>query len=240
MSAGNNQIHLCIMFIRSFLFFTLLDGKNQLLLALLKCTGKGFWFGVLVENFAMLTDVLKCVVWPARVHACLCLNRSLLLQRSQYIIQLVVCLQIWFNRTIDDIMPSLVLLMLGSFFLLPFCSVLLMLLYHQACCKCHQIPYPFALSSSSSPCVSLILSWPPLFLDAVETCSKKRDTVAQFMMRLWACHSFQADYPDKEFGFCPVYNFRMCISSLTSSLFPQCTYISSFSVNKSQTYISKS
>lgn len=39
-----NQIYLVIMLICAFLFFTVLDGKNQLLLALLKCTGKGYHF----------------------------------------------------------------------------------------------------------------------------------------------------------------------------------------------------
>lgn len=39
-----NHIYLGIMLTTAFLFFTLLDGKNQLLLALLKCTGKRFSF----------------------------------------------------------------------------------------------------------------------------------------------------------------------------------------------------
>lgn len=39
-----NHIYLGIMLTTAFLFFTVLDGKNQLLLALLKCTGKGFSF----------------------------------------------------------------------------------------------------------------------------------------------------------------------------------------------------
>lgn len=37
-----NHIYLGIMLTTAFLFFTLLDGKNQVLLALLKCTGKRF------------------------------------------------------------------------------------------------------------------------------------------------------------------------------------------------------
>lgn len=39
-----NHIYFDIMLITAFIFFTVLDGKNQLLLALLKCTGKGFSF----------------------------------------------------------------------------------------------------------------------------------------------------------------------------------------------------
>lgn len=39
-----NHIYLGIMLTTTFLLFTVLDGKNQLLLALLKCTGKEFSF----------------------------------------------------------------------------------------------------------------------------------------------------------------------------------------------------
>lgn len=44
LSTSCNHIYLGIMLTTAFLFFTLLDGKNQLLLALLKCTGKEFSF----------------------------------------------------------------------------------------------------------------------------------------------------------------------------------------------------
>lgn len=127
--------------------------------------------------------------------------------------QLLLCLQIWFGCAIDDIMPSLVLLLWAalSYIKCSFaqsCLVLgfahFMLQYCQAYYKCHEIPCAFALSSYSSPCVSLIPSWPPLFLYVEETCSKKLDTFAQFIMKLWPCHSFQTAYSHKEFGFCPV------------------------------------
>lgn len=138
----------------SFLLFTVLDGKNQLLLALLKCTGKVFWF--LVTQDCTYTSLTEIYVTPC-AYLWVLFPEHLALVLAFYA-NISCALHLGQPFHASDIYSSVCVASIP-------CRLLCLLASHWCCTRTVFSVFFFF-------CTTLTPRWPFLFPSVVKTCSK--------------------------------------------------------------------